>query len=65
MKLRRYRIQNGFSMVEMAQKIGCSVASLCRYEIGKSYPPRKRLRAIARVTEGRVTGKDFDEPEAN
>ena len=65
MKLRRYRIQNGFSMAQMAEKIGCSVSSLCRYEIGKNYPTRKRLRAILSATEGRVTEKDFDEPESN
>ena len=65
MKLRRYRIQNGFSMHELAEKIGCSVPSLCRYETGKSFPTRHRMRAIALATGGKVTEKDFDEPESD
>ena len=65
MKLRRYRIQNGLSMAQMAEKIGCSIPSLCRYEIGKTFPTRKRIKDIVAATEGNVTEKDFDEPESN
>ena len=48
--LRHYRIVRGLTGTALAELIGVSAATLCRWELGHRRPPLWRLATIHRVT---------------
>jgi transcriptional regulator with XRE-family HTH domain len=60
MKLRTWRLRQGLTQEELAEVLGTARASVNRYENGRM-PTRRLIRAIHKLTKGKVTANDFIE----
>jgi len=58
-KLRRYRLENGLTLVEMGGKVGVAGVSIHRYETGERLPRSSVMERICRATDGYLTPADF------
>lgn len=57
--LRRYRLDNGLSLDELALKSRTSKATLSRIETGLQTPSLSLIRRISTATDGALTANDF------
>ena len=62
--LRRYRLEAGLSLAQMAERIGVQRNTVWRWEAGKQSPPPKLWGRIRQATDGRVSVADFERVEA-
>jgi len=51
LKLRKYRLEKGFGLKEMARRTGLSISYLSEIEKGKKYPKPDKLLELARALE--------------
>lgn len=56
---RAYRRSAGFTLNEMARKLGVTAASLSRIERGEQWPDRKFFERVHAMTKGAVTPNDL------
>ncbi len=47
MKIRKFREASGMNKTELARKMGVSIPTVSRWEIGEDYPAAARLPALA------------------
>ena len=67
-KLREYRRRSGLSMEALGKKIGVSMHSIFRWEVGKSSPTAKELVQLAvalHVTPNELLGVNTEGGEAH
>lgn len=60
--LRTWRRGHGFTIEQMAERLGVSVGSLSRIERGEQWPDRGFFERMVTETSGAVTPNDFCEP---
>ena len=59
MQLREWRIKEGLTLSELADRIGSVVSTVVRYEKGTRLPERDTMKSIYIVTRGEVRPDDF------
>ena len=57
--LKRFRREQGWSMGELAKKLGVDISTVSRFEAGRHFPRPEMLTKISALSEGRVTANDF------
>ena len=64
MDLSAYLQDRKLNQAAFASLVGVSEAAVCRWVSGKSRPSWEKLSQIERVTDGKVTARDFVPAEA-
>lgn len=59
MKLAHWRRSHDMTQQELADKLGCIVTTVARYEAGRRKPDDPTMIAIFALTEGEVQPNDF------
>lgn len=62
MRLSDYMAKRGLSDAAMAQRVGCSVATIFRLRLGHGRPSLERAYRIEQVTQGAVGLADWQYP---
>lgn len=53
--IKRARLIEGLTQMELAQKLGVSAVSVCKWETGKTFPSSKRLKRVAEALNTTVS----------
>ena len=61
-RLRTYRLKNGLSQREMAEKVGVTIATISRLETGRRTASMRLVSSIVDATGGELTAADFMPP---
>lgn len=59
MKLSEWRKKHDLTMVQAAERLGLSQASISRIEAGEQWPDRKTVEKIMAATDGEVGPNDL------
>lgn len=59
MKLSEWRDREGWSQQRLADKLGCTISTIWRYEQGQRDPDADTKRRIFLITDGAVEPNDF------
>ena len=46
-QIKKARLSEGLTQEELAEKLGISTVSVCKWETGKAFPAVKRLKEVA------------------
>lgn len=63
MRMRAWRQKAGLTLADVAERLGVSVPTVHRWEVGRADPRLSRIKQIDTLTAGMVTATDFAPPD--
>jgi transcriptional regulator with XRE-family HTH domain len=59
MQIKAWRLEQGWSQIDLAAALRCDVSTIHRYETGARVPEHAAMLRIYAITNGRVMPNDF------